>query len=439
MQQIESYIIIEFFEWIKRRESGSRDMEILRECCFQGRHQCGVYEILEPLAREFVREMDYKYPSWVIIENLEYYLNGKDVTVREYERIQAALWSNKKDSKLLASRRQHILCDMVSMPTRVAVEIEFFEWLEEKKIDSVEIIKMPKEKFEELVSVFARERNRRNSTKLMEKLFAVFRIDMLSKQYIRYSDSNIAKCLFLQLGANKAFPNFIHSYWDDLHYLSKDYLDIFYSEAELEQSGYIVKEYFHRLNVPETAIPCLVLWRETIEDALYIELVDLEENEVFQIIQLIVEMLKNHHDLEIVCEEAKTMADQKRADKSHRPITNVSVTQKAENIYGNMVGNVTNSTITSVQITKNDNKELAKEIEVATQRINEISELSPEQKQFIVELLGDLVVAKEDTDKAVCKKTFGAFMKGLGPVAEKVVSVLANLATIAGFLGIAMK
>lgn len=439
MQQIESYIIIEFFEWIKRRDCGSRDMEILRECCFQGRYQCGAYEILEPLAREFVQEMDCKYPSWVIIENLEYYLNSGNVNIREYARIQAELWSNKKGSISSAPRRQHILHNMVSTPTRVAVEIEFFEWLEEKEIDSVEIIKMPKEKFEELVSVFARERNRRNSTKLVEKLSGIFQIDMLSKQYLRYSNANIAKCLFLQLGVNKAFPRFIHNYWEDLHYLSKDYLDIFYSEAELEQSGYIVKEYFHRLNVPETAIPCLVLWRETIEDALYIELVDLEENEVFQIIQLIVEMLKNHYDLEIVCEEAKTMANQKRADNSNRPITNVSVTQTAENVYGNMVGNATNSTITSVQISKNDNKELEKEIEVATQRINEISELSPEQKQFIVELLGDLGVAKEDTDKAVCKKTFGAFMKGLGPVAEKVVSVLANLATIAGFLEIAVK
>lgn len=437
MQKIESYIIIEFFEWIRSRADGNKNMVILRECCFRGRHTNSAYEVLEPLAREFVREMDCPYQSWEIIQNLKYYLNSEDVPVKEYGKIQAELWSNKKGS-VRSPRRENVLHNMVSTPTRVGVEIEFFEWIEENRIDPVEIIKMPKEKFEEMVNAFARERNRRNSKNLVEKLYSAFQMDILSKQYIRYSNSNIVKCLFLQLGANKTFPNFIHNYWDDLHFLSKDYLDIFYSESELWKSGYIVKEYIHKLHVPETAIPCLVLWRETIEEALYIELFDLEENEVFQIIQLIVEMLKNNYDLETVCRETKNMADKKRAEKRHTHITNVSVTQTAENVYGNMVGNATNSTITSVHISKNDDKELAKEIEVATQRINEIAELSLDQKQFIVELLEELAAAKEDADKVACKKSFAAFVKGLGSTADKVISSLANLATIAGFLGIMM-
>jgi hypothetical protein len=74
----------------------------------------------------------------------------------------------------------------------------------------------------------------------------------------------------------------------------------------------------------------------------------------------------------------------------------------------------------------------------AIAQIREMSELQMAQKECLVNIMQDAETAiKKDneSEKKSCKDRFNAFIVGTG-VADKVLSVLANLATVASFFGI---
>jgi len=84
--------------------------------------------------------------------------------------------------------------------------------------------------------------------------------------------------------------------------------------------------------------------------------------------------------------------------------------------------------ISSAQVTK------------AIKRINVMNELTKEQKEYLISIVNDAKTAEDEVAKQSCKNSFQSFMKGLGKTSEKVLSIFADLATVAAFfsIGIAM-
>ena len=106
---------------------------------------------------------------------------------------------------------------------------------------------------------------------------------------------------------------------DSLNSLSKNYLDIFYSVKELSASGYDIKDKIRSLDVAEDALPCLVLWVNSLETAKCVELRDLEYKEIFRLLQSIVQNIKEGVSFDVVYSRAVMMADDLR--REHKNIT----------------------------------------------------------------------------------------------------------------------
>ena len=137
------------------------------------------------------------------------------------------------------------------------------------------------------------------------------------------------KCFFLPLAQDKMFENFINESWKDLNALSRNYLDIYYSDKELSSSGYDIKNKFHSLEIPEDALPCLVLWVNSLENAKYVELRGLEYNEIFHLMQSIVQYIKVENTFDVVYSKATIKAEELR--REHKNITIIKQNFKVSN------------------------------------------------------------------------------------------------------------
>jgi len=80
------------------------------------------------------------------------------------------------------------------------------------------------------------------------------------------------------------------------------------------------------------------------------------------------------------------------------------------------------------------------EVKQAITNIEQILELSAEQKNYLVQIMNDASNAVQDNNDAAqssCKEKFKAFMLGAGNVAVKIISTLSGLANLAKFFGLA--
>ncbi len=449
MLALPSYMILDFFDWVKENTSNSLNMGYVRECVLRGRQNSNAFDDLDSYALEFIHQQKLNIEPRALIDSLQYYIvHGSR---EKKEKIENALWAHDKNEL-------HI-CDsdtLVDTTKDMSLEIEFLKWLLKNRLHKSNTLKMPFSTFKELANDYLQQKySNDNNEARLNILIKLFKIDNpitlfgrisinLSKKdrekhknlhylYDRYSSPKLFKCFFLPLAADKAFPSFIDDYWMDLHTLSADYLDIYYSLEELRNSGYKITEQFKKLNVPVNSLPCLVLWKNNIDKACFIEIRDLNISEIFHIIQGIVLNIKTGENFHSIYKEATKMADKKR--KSHSPATYVNVTQTTESVTGVMAGIVTNSTVIVDANSATIGENFSKELDDAITRINAMIELNKNQKEYLSSIMNDAKTATDASKKESCKNKFEAFMQGAGKVSEKVLTVLANLATVAAFFG----
>ena len=82
---------------------------------------------------------------------------------------------------------------------------------------------------------------------------------------------------------------------------------------ELHLTGYKIAEKFKNLDVPINALPCLILWEDSIDEAQYITIRKLQyDPDVLHIIQTIAQNIKEKKDFDFIYREAVKMANEKR-------------------------------------------------------------------------------------------------------------------------------
>lgn len=350
MIALPDYVVIDFFDWIKTNESTRLNIGYVRECVVRDRRTHSAMEDLTSYAEEFISQKNLDIEPYELTESIRVYLTYRYADEKSTERVERSLWGEPvrkwKGSNLKFNRSEdtygtHIsLHSMVevSISTALHVEIEFLEWLLEQELHADDISKMPMAVFEKLAEDFSVEVKGKVDNDLVSKLLDDFKknslknfLERLKRQislgisgkdaekfknitelFCRYSNPRIVKCFFLPLAQDKAFETFINDSWRDLNSLSKDYLDIFYSVKELSASGYEIKDKFHSLEVPEDVLPCLVLWSDSLDNAKYVELRDLQYGEIFHLLQSIVQNIKVGNKFDDVCSNAAIMADEKR-------------------------------------------------------------------------------------------------------------------------------
>lgn len=465
MNALPDYIVIDFFNWIKANESSSLNIGYVRECVLRDRHTYSAMKDLTSYAKKFIIQKDLDIEPYELTESIRIYLTYRYADENSTKRVEKSLWDEpvrkRKNSNIRVNSSEDMLFSMqVAIPTALHIEIEFLEWLLKQKLNADDISKMPICVFEKLAEEFSIEikgkvdnnllsalRNdfKRNSVKnFLEKLKRLIFLDTFGRNtkkyksiielFCRYSNPNIIKCFFLPLSQDKMFETFINNSWNDLNSLSKDYLDIYYSIRELSASGYDIKDKFHSLEIAEDALPCLVLWSDSIDNAKYIELRDLQYTEIFHLLQAIVQNIKVGNKFDVVYSKAVLMADEKRRNHNGKsvPIMNQN-NYSINNSY--LVGSQIGTTNSKLNFNQNG---FSGEINQAISEIKTIAELSEKNKSIIIDLLKQIDAAVQADNKDAqteAKFTLKGVLKGIGNASVTVISILSGLANLAKFFG----
>lgn len=71
----------------------------------------------------------------------------------------------------------------------------------------------------------------------------------------------------MPLKGESDLKEFVKEYWYDLDAASSDYLDIFYSPKELNNTGFVSLEKIKDMTVEIEKLPCVVIWQRDISIA----------------------------------------------------------------------------------------------------------------------------------------------------------------------------
>lgn len=340
------------------------------------------------------------------------------------------------------------------------IEIDFLEWLIQTRGEAIDIGKMPRKTFELLASNFQIEcaKTEKEREKLiksfMQKDFLVLseKLAMILPKrtakrakdlgYIcsRYQDKSVRyKCFIVPLQAEEEeYIQLMEKRWYDLHYLSGDYLDIYYSETDYGKSGYQIMNQMSR--VPQhlkTKAPVIVLWEESLERAQGIDITRLDSAEIFEVVRCMVNSIRDGKVMDDIVKEANHMSKSLREE--HRPIYHNELIVRDNAIINGPVAVVNKKgTMTSVMETKACEADVLHQLERMKSIISELSDLNNRQKQLLNEIIENNKAAiKENSQdkKEEGKKSFKNAIDLIG-AGSKIVSAISGLTSILKYFGI---
>ena len=346
-----------------------------------------------------------------------------------------------------------------------ALEIEFLEWIQQKNIGKEIVEKidlMPVEVFEEYARRFCEDTGngvseRRKLVKafkrsdpgnLLNKLRSLLPYDSpYRKRKFRYvsqrylDDEAIYKCVILPIEADyDKFYELVTSRWKDLNDTSADYLDIYYCFANYGESGHDLMKQLHYL--PEkfhAKLPCIALWKENMDEAMCIPINELSVEDVYYMIAGvggIVDLIIEGKSINEIVKGVNDMGEERR--NKERPFNKyIQNANNAKNVQQNMVIRSTNTSIRGEWLNENTDAfitEIVKAISLV--ETSELAELQKKEVKSILEEAKESVQEKSEEKASSSKKRFLTFLTFAGNSAQKLISALAGLSTLAKFFGI---
>lgn len=396
--------------------------------------------------------------------NTKYSNNGNRVqNVKPQELADSShfLFSNANSISWFQKEKQWVCHFMNHLDLDLHIESDFLEWLIKTNGEPLDIRKMPLSVFESLAEKFQIECNKSNKDReklirsfkqkdlivVSGKLLAILPIKTAKRAkdlgYIveRYQDKSIPfKCFIMPLQAeSKEYKDLIEKYWDDLHHLSGNYLDIYYTDVDYGKSGY---EIMNRMNfIPDRLkkkAPVIVIWDTDLSKAQGIDIGRLNNADIFEVICGVVNSIQNNYELDKIVKEANQMSQKLREE--HRAASYVT-TNNTINNNGTITGNVAavNYDTMSVNIVESNGDKLMEEIEEAKRIIVGFEYISETQKQRLSAIMDETKVAVEsklDVKQQESKKSFKDAICFMGNVGGKLISALSGLANLLKFFGI---
>ena len=412
------------------------DLRRLREmadewrCC--GCCERGFRAFIDSLERNG-RLSEHDVDEWTLVDNVHYALRDSNST-------------------------GFMLECMTSLGIDLSTEIDFLEWIINSQTEPLKIKEIPVSVFESLVNDYVSfcgegEKTKKQLiksfkhtdgyffTSLLERLLPDMnekKVRSLRHVISRYYDEKIPyRCVFLPLAAESAeYKKLINDYWRDLHHISANHLDIYYSEVDYGKSGSEIQNSIKSLpqNL-KTTYPCIVLWADRVSEAKMIDIGRLTNFEIVNVVTAIINAIKQGEPFHKIIKEANNVAQSIR--EKDRPISNNTVNIHGDN-HGVAVGENTGS-ISNISNVNVNPSELSNEITAAVEKINKIEELTSQQRTLLADVLIDVKKsfdADSDEGKEKSKNRFKDAMCFLGNSSVKVLSALSSLINLSKFLGI---
>jgi len=284
--------------------------------------------------------------------------------------------------------------------------LDFINWLKEQN-ESFNIYKMPEIVFKDVIGKYEsiREKKLSNKTKKdiikcfsnkspdqiyewTNKVFGIRKIRSLSYIFERYyNDKAKYKCILLPIKGESELEIFVKEYWYDLDAASADFLDIFYSSKELNNTGYVSLDKIKDMVIDINMLPCVVIWQQDVSSAKTISIRKLSHSDLCRLLLEIISCIMKNMDLEQIYREASKMVENLK-DESR-------IVQKIEqNINGTNYGAVTgiNEGIVENVISSNS-QSVQNDIQQAKIEIENLKELNSDMKDFLYDLLDEVCLS----------------------------------------------
>ena len=179
---------------------------------------------------------------------------------------------------------------MTHIKSDKCIEVDFLEWLIDNNQGPIDFSQLSLRAFKHLANSFQNDCNKSNSD--IQKLVKTFKetnryvladklVSLLSNKslkkaqdlgYIwgRYHSSQVKfKCLIIPLKKHiDSYIDFIENRWEDLHHLTENYLDIYYSKSDYCHSGFQTLKQLHYLSADlKKHAPAIIIWQDRIVNA----------------------------------------------------------------------------------------------------------------------------------------------------------------------------
>lgn len=395
---------------------------------------------------------------------MKYINNGnrvRKVKPQELADSSRFLFSHVNSISWIQEEKQWVVHFMNRLDLDLHIESDFLEWLIKTNGEPIDIRKMPLSVFERLAEQFQAEcnKNRKDKEKLIrtfkqkdfvvvsEKLLAILPVKTAKRAkdlgYIveRYQEKSIPfKCFIMPLQVeSKEYRDLIEKYWADLHHLSGNYLDIYYTNVDYGKSGYEIMSRMHFIpDRLKTKAPVIVIWDTDLSEAQGIDISRLNNADIFEVIRGVVNSIQNKYELDKIVTEANQMSKQLR--EKHRPVGYSIINNTIDN-SGTITGNVAavNYGAMSVDIGGIHSDPLLEEIQKAKRIIESFEDISDAQKKRLSAIMDETQVAvesKSDEKQQESKKCFKDAICFMGNVGEKLISALSGFANLLNYFGI---
>lgn len=303
-------------------------------------------------------------------------------------------------------------------------------------------------KFQESRDEYAPETwDAKRTARNLDKLIQRYRSrDIPYRCFISHSDVNhLEKSDSLE--SNQDYEDFIKTYWNELNRSTGDFLDIYY-DTEYGVSGRDIVKTCSKIPPELRGQPLLVLWEHDVSQARGINIDRLTKAEICKLIITVAECIREGYSFPEIIEEANGMAAEKRNEK--KPVQTIDnsvhvggdmngghIGARNVRVSGDMKGGHIGDNV-GMSMGADDLEKLLSGFAEAKEKVNNMTELDAKEREFIVTTLQSIEDAVKNGDDKAQKEEKGFLKKSLSRMAEtgeKVINVLAGIATIAQFLG----
>ena len=200
--------------------------------------------------------------------------------------------------------------------------LEFIEWLKKNYRNSPINHATSHQKIKEIVTQFCLELNYENvqqfSKEVINWLLPTYRHKIINlllievyprpeiinrdlSEFIERYETIHFHSIFL-FGENNNLSAFIKHHGRDLHYLTDEYLDIYYSQDDIKHNAtaYQRRRQFRNLDVEISHIPAFIIWKNSLTNSHVISLEGLSHQQMFEVVKHITSGIEEKKSLDEV-------------------------------------------------------------------------------------------------------------------------------------------
>ena len=375
-------------------------------------------------------------------------------------------------------RLARFLSLVMESPENLAQALEFINWLRQREPELKLPGNIPAIEFEGMALQFCEERGYSNgksfsreaqrwltgagSERIIDRIARFLGLDRRYRSakgqpaprnpLDRYGSVRFhAMFLFLSSGD---FPRFIEANWRDLHHLTGDDLDIYFSQKDLSErtSGYEIVKELRSLQLRVDALPAMLLWENQLETSGTIPLHGLDHGQIVDVVKTVVQAIRDGCSLSDVVQHGAmhVLELQRTIDRgivvqsgAALLINNGGVMR---DVYKNegVVGAIGPNAVARDNVFLQDARKILSEITLTSKDAAVITQLAEALASRQVEglelteriegarhLAALADAAKEGRPQEESLAGWKRWISSLGGRAQNVLAVLANVATIA--------